>query len=261
MSVPFEQRVMPAIYPTMGRKGALVIFCPSSNMTPALVERLVEETEAVIGEPVRHTVRKTFPQELTHNIADEVTRAWKSPKQILTLCNKLSRPDHVTISANRFPSFKGAAYPADYGVCSIEIGNTAPRALDLIAHLATFAALSGAFMARADSPLWRESMVAVAKERGISPDSLAAPFRFVSEQGWGISERFGWGTYLGPRCTREFGPLRAPENIERLPDGGAIVWLTAAPFDFRDESHYSRYLELNRELAVHRHPGTQIGEF
>jgi hypothetical protein len=261
MTVPFERRIFPAMYPSIGRKGALVVFCPASNMTPDLVERLVMEVEDAIGEPVRHTIRKLFPKKLDRSIADEVTRAWTAPKRVLMLCNKPSRPNHVTITANRFPRLQGARYPADYAVFSIEIGNTAPRALDLLSRLPTFAALSGAFMARADSPDWRESLVALVKERNLAPQSLSTGFRFVSEEGWGISERFGWGTYVGPRCALEFGPLRTPETIERSPDGGAVIWLTAVPFDFLNESHYRRYMELKRELAAHVHPGTQIGEF
>jgi hypothetical protein len=261
MTIPFERRVFPALYPSIGRKGALVVYCPASNMNPDLVERLVWEAEQAIEEPVRHTLRKCFPEKLTGSIAEEVAQAWKAPKRVLMLCNPLSRPTQVTITANRFPCAKNGAYPADYGVLSIEIGNSAPRALDLLARLPRFAALSGAFMARADSPDWRESMVAVTKERELGPQSLSTAFRFVSEEGWGISERFGWGTYVGPRCAREFGALCAPETIERLPDGGAIIWVTAQPFDFRNESHYCRYIELKKELAAHMHDGTQIGEF
>lgn len=261
MTVPFEQRVVPAMYPTIGRKGALVVFCPASNMTPDLVERLVVEVESAIEEPVRHAIRKLFPKKLDCTIAEEVELAWRAPRRNLMLCNQLSRPNQVIITANRFPSFQGAAYPADYGVCSIEIGNTAPRALDLLSRLPTLAALSGAFMARADSPAWRESGDALLRRRDLASESLNTGFRFASEQGWAISERFGWCTYIGPRCALEFGHLRSPETIERTADGGAIIWLTSMPFDFGNESHHFRYIELRKELAVHIHPGTEIGEF
>jgi hypothetical protein len=83
MTVPFEQRVFPAMQPGLPRKATLVGFCPSSNMTPALVERLVVETEEAIGEPIRHTIRKLFPKEIDRSIADEVELAWKAPKRVL----------------------------------------------------------------------------------------------------------------------------------------------------------------------------------
>jgi hypothetical protein len=261
MTIPFEERVFPAMFPSIGRKGALVVFCPASNMTPDLVERLVTEAENAIGEPIRHTIRKLFPKKLDRSIADEVTLAWKAPKRMLMLSNQFSRPTHLTITANRLPRVTGGVYPADYGVFSIEITNAAPRALDVLARLPTFATLSGAFMARADSPEWSESMAAVMTERGLAPQSLSRGFRFVSEEGWSVSERFGWGTYIGPRCTLAFGPLRAPEIVERAADGGAVIWLTKAPFDFRNQEHFCRYTELMNELAAYVHPGTQFNEF
>jgi hypothetical protein len=49
MTVPFEQRVFPAMQADLPRKAQLVGYCPSSTMTSALVERLVLETEEAIG--------------------------------------------------------------------------------------------------------------------------------------------------------------------------------------------------------------------
>ena len=70
MTVPFEQRVYPAMQSGWPHKATLIGFCPSSKMTPALVERLVLETEDAIGEPIRHTIRKVFPKLLDRSIAD-----------------------------------------------------------------------------------------------------------------------------------------------------------------------------------------------
>ena len=151
-----------------------------SNMTPDLIDRLVVEVESAIGEPVRHTIRKLLPKKLDRSIADEVELAGRAPRRRMMLCNPLSRPNQVIVTANRFPSFHGAAYPADYGVCSIEIGNTAPRALDLLLRLANFAALSGAFRARADSPVWRESRDALLSSSHRAAESLSTRFRFAS---------------------------------------------------------------------------------
>jgi hypothetical protein len=229
-------------------------------MTPELVERLVTEVEDAIGEPVRHTIRKLFPERLDRTIADEVALAWKAPKRVLMLSNQLSRLTRVTITATRFPRETGSKYPAEYGVFSFEIMNAAPNALDLLSRLPAFATLSGAFMSRADSPDWAESMATVSKERALAPWSLRRGFRFVSEEGWSISERFGWGTYIGPRCALAFGPLRAPEIVERTANGGALIWLTKEPFDFRNEDHFRRYAELTTELAAHLHPGNELDE-
>jgi hypothetical protein len=132
--------------------------------------------------------------------------------------------------------------------------------LDLLTRLQTYATLSGAFMARVDSPEWMESANAVLEERGIAPETFFPRIRFISEDGWGISERLGWGTYVGPRCAVAFGSLTTPEIIERCTDGGAVIWLTKAPFDFRNESHFSRHKALMTELADHVHPGTQFSE-
>jgi hypothetical protein len=260
MTVPFDQRIFPAMQPGFSRKAMLVVFCPSSNMTPILVERLVLETEEAIGEPIRHTIRKLFPKKLDRSIADEVELAWKAPKRVLMLSNQLSRPNHVLITANRFPRPQGGSYPADFGVFCMGISNAAPRALDLLTRLQTYATLSGAFMARVDSPDWMESYDAVLKKRGLAPETFSPGIRFISEGGWGISERFGWGTYIGPRCARAFGSLATPEVIERCTDGGAVIWLTKAPFDFRTEAHFSRHKALMKELADHAHPGTQVSE-
>ena len=260
MTVPFEQRVFPAMQSGLPCKATLVGFCPASNMTPALVERLVLETEEVIGEPIRHTIRKLFPKKLDRSIADEVELAWKSRKRVLMLSNQLSRPNHVLITANRFPRPHGGSYPADFGVFCIGVNNTAPRALDLLTRLQTYATLSGAFMARVDSPTWMESTDAVLKEHGLAPETFFPRIRFISENGWGISERFGWGTYIGPRCALVFGSLDTPEVIEWCADGGAVVWLTKAPFDFRNEAHFSRHKALMKELSDHLHPGAQVSE-
>jgi hypothetical protein len=260
MTVPFEQRVFPAMQASLPRMAQLIGYCPSSTMTSALVERLVLETEEAIGEPIRHTIRKAFPQPLDRSIADEVELGWKAPKRTLMLCNQLSRPNHVLVTANRFPRPKGGAYPADFGVFSIGISSVAPRALDVLTRLQTYATSSGAFMARADSPEWLESTETVLKVRGFARETFFPRIRFISENGWGISERFGWGTYIGPRCALAFGSLATPELIEPCKDGGAVVWLTKAPFDFRDETHFSRHQALKKELEGHLHPGTQIGE-
>ena len=83
---------------------------------------------------------------------------------------------------------------------------------------------------------------------------------FVSEEGWGISERFGWGTYIGPRCALAFGPLRTPEIVQRTANGGASTWLTKEPFDFRNEDYFRRHAELKTELAAHVHPGNELDE-
>jgi hypothetical protein len=135
MTVPFEQRVFPAMQAGSPRMAQLVGYCPSSTMTSALMERLVLETAEAIGEPIMHTIRKTFPQPLDRSIADEVELGWKAPKRPLMLCNQLSRPNHVLITANRFPRPKGGAYPADFGVFSIGISSAAPRALDLLTRV------------------------------------------------------------------------------------------------------------------------------
>jgi hypothetical protein len=260
MTIPFEQRVFPAMYPSIGRRGSLVVFCPASNMTPDMVERLVLEAEEAIGAPVRHTIRKLFPKKLECSIAAEVARAWKARRGTLMLSNQLSSPTHLRITANRFPRGTGAAYPADFGFFSIEIDNAAPRALDLLARLPAFAKLCGAFMARADSPEWGNSMSAVLKEREMEPRSLIRGLRFVAEEGWCISERFGWGTYIGPRCARAFGSLSSPEVVEHATDGSAMIWLTTVPFDFRIAEHLRRHTNLLDEVAAHAHSGTQISE-
>jgi hypothetical protein len=260
MTVPFEQRVYPAMQSGWPHKATLIGFCPSSKMTPALVERLVLETEDAIGEPIRHTIRKVFPKLLDRCIADEVELAWKAPKRTLMLSNQLSRRNHVLITANRFLRPQGGPYPADFGVFWIGINCAAPRALDLLTRLQTYATMSGAFMARVDSPHWAESSVAVQQECGLAPSAFFSGIRFISEAGWGISERLGWGTYIGPRCARAFGALATPEVIERCADGGAVIWLTKAPLDFRNEVHFYRHKALMKELADHLHPGTQISE-
>ena len=91
MTVPFEQRVYPAMQSGWPHKATLIGFCPSSKMTPALVERLVLETEDAIGEPIRHTIRKVFPKLLDRCIADEVELAWK--RQLTAWVDGGSRPE------------------------------------------------------------------------------------------------------------------------------------------------------------------------
>ena len=115
-------------------------------------------------------------------------------------------------------------------------------------------------MARVDSPDWMGSTDTVLKVRGFAPETFYPRIRFISEEGWSISERFGWGTYVGPRCALAFGALATPEVVEPRTDGGVVIWLTKAPFDFRNEAHFSRHQALTKELADHVHPGTQIGE-
>jgi len=238
----------------------LVGYCPSGAMTPDMVERLVVETESAIGEPIRHTVRKAFPQPLDRSIADEVELAWKAPKRVLMLSNKLSRPNLVHITALRLPQCKGAAFPADLGIFSINVRSAGPRALDILSRLQTYATISGAFMARADSPAWDESLRATRHGVGGASEEFCRGIRFISEAGWAISERIGWGTFIGPRCALAFGTVSAPEVIEQRSDGSATFWVTKDPLDFRNEEHLCRHAAFMNELANQWHSGTKIGD-
>lgn len=260
MAVPFDQRVLRPVQVSLPRMASVVGYCPAAAMTPERVERLVVVTETAIGEPIRHTVRKTFPQPLDRSIAEEVELAWKAPKRSLLLTNKLTRPNQVHITAFRMPTFKGAAYPADVAWFSISISASAPAALEVLGRLRRYAALSEAFMARADSPDWFASSVAAAPGKDAMLQTFDKGIRFVSEAGWAISERIGWGTYVGPRCSRAFGELSQPERIEKDEDGGMSFWLTRAPTDFRDEAHVRRHAAVLSELEPHWHPGTELGE-
>jgi hypothetical protein len=249
--VPFEQRVFQMVLSALPDYAELAGYCAAAGMTPALVESLVETSEQAIGEPIRHSARKLFPAPLKLGIREEVELAWKAPKRVLHLSNKLSRPNYTMITARPFPRPKGGHYPADWGRFSVRIKHDAPQALELLQRLPSYAALSGAFMARADSPQWWSSMNAVHAERGLGPGSLVTKLRFYSEAGWAIGERLGWGTWLGPRCAREFGRIEAAELVQEQLDGGACVWITKEPFDFRRQEHLARYLALREQLARH----------
>lgn len=259
-AVPFEQRVFPMVLFTFPEFAELVGYSHSAHMTPALVESIVEASEEAIGEPIRHTARKLFPKPLDCGIREEVELAWKAPKRTLRLSNKLSRANYTAITAHRFARPKGGAYPADWGSFRIQIKHDAPQALELLRRLPRYAAMSGAFMSRVDSPQWWTSMNEVQAERGLAPGSLLKQLRFVSEDGWAIAERLGWGTYLGPLCAREFGAMDAAERVQHEADGGVTVWITAEPFDFRKEEHFARYQALCEQLAPHAHRGHQVGE-
>jgi len=260
MVVPFQQRVFAAMPASLPRMAQVVGYSTSAAMTPETVERLVVETESAIGEPIRHTIRKAFPQPLDRSIAAEVELAWKASKRVLLLSNKLSRPNLVHITAMRLPQCKGAAFPADLGIFSINIHSTGPRALDVLTRLQTYATISGAFMARADSPGWEESVRSVCQDQGVASEALFRGIRFTSEAGWAISERIGWGTYIGARCARAFGTLTAPEVIEQHIDGGATLWVTKDPLDLRNKDHFCRHAAILNELANHWHSGTKMSE-
>jgi hypothetical protein len=253
--LPFEQRVFPMVGYALPGRAELAGYCQVESMTAGLVERIVEVTEEAIGEPIRHTARKLFPKPLDRSILEEVELAWKASKRVLELSNKLSRENYVRITASRYPRPRDGAYPADWGQFSLSMKQDAPNALDVLRRLPTYAAMSTAFMARADSPEWWTSMEVARVERGLAHGALVEKLRFVSEAGWAIAERLGWGTYIGPRCAREFGSLDAAEIVRQEPDGGVTVWITAEPFDFRNEAHFARYAALREQLARHCYQG------
>ena len=239
-------------------------YCDAPDMTPELVEALVRLTEEIIGEPLGHTVRKLFPQALDRSIRDEVVLAWEgrkggpSRKGGLRLSNKLSSANHVQISAMRFPRPKGGAYPADWGQFSVRVRSSAPAALQVLTSLGRYAELAQTFFARADSPQWWDSL---AQARAAHPKALAlGRLRFASQRGWAISERLGWINCWGSRAAAELGlqqqdAAACAERVECTADGGRLLWLTAAPFDFGDEGHRSRHAALMNHLAPHRHDG------
>ncbi len=238
-------------------------YCSVTNMTPALVEQLVVETERAIGEPIRHTIRNLFPKPLDRSIQEEVTLGWKAPKRVLTLSNTASSPNHVRIHAERHPRPKGGAYPADWGEFRVLIKASAPQALEVLTNVSRYAELSHAFFVRADSPCWWDSYDR-AKAAGVEHEVLRPKgFRIASEERWAISERIGWINYFGPRASKELNLLSTSEDIgaEQMgqgPHGGYVVKVTATPFDFSDAHHWKRYGALLSFLAPHRHDGTPI---
>jgi len=158
----------------------------------------------------------------------------------------------------RFPRPRGGAYPADWGQFSIRVRRSAPTALQVLGSLNRYAELAQAFFARADSPQWWDSL---AQARAAHPEGVAIRrFRFASERGWAISERIGWINCWGSRGAAELGlqqqdAAACAERMERTACGGRLLWLTAAPFDFSDESHRGRYAALMDHLAPNRHDG------
>lgn len=229
-------------------------YCPLANMTAALVEAIVEQSEQAIGEPIRHTARKLFPKPLDRSIREEVELAWKAPKRELQLSNKLSRPNYTSITASRFPGPNVAPWAAGWAQYSVTIKQEAPQARALLGSLPQYAALSGSFMARADSPEWWTSLKEVQAQRGLAPGSLLRKLRFAADSGWFFAERLGWITRLGPDCAAAFGAMGAAEVVRKEPDGGVTVWITAEPFDFRRQDHLARYIALHEQLAKHAHP-------
>src|SRR5687768_5952865 len=125
-AVPFEDRVFPMVQFCPPDAVELRGYTTAAQMTPALVEKIVVETETALGEPIRHAVRKLFPKPLGVSLQEEVELAWKAPKRVLHLSNKMSRPNHVVITARRFPRPTGGAFPADWGQFSIQIRRSAP---------------------------------------------------------------------------------------------------------------------------------------
>jgi hypothetical protein len=257
---PMESRVFPVTLVRWPDAIESRGYCTSAKMTPILVERIVRATEDAIGEPIRHSTRNTFPKPLELAIQDEVALAWQAPSRVLKLSNTLSRANHLSISASRFPRPIGGAYPADWAQFTIRIRAGAPDALKVLEGIRDYAGIAGAFFARADSPAWWDSRDR-AKDR--LPAVEQARLRIPSEEGWAISERLGWINYFGPRAVDELGFTGSAaelgvEKIEDTADGGRLLWLSKAPFDFDDEAHRHRYLALMDRLEPHRHAGTPI---
>lgn len=220
-------------------------YTEARHMTPALVESILVETEEAIGEPIRHTARGLFPKPLALSVQEEVELAWKAPKRSLDLCNKLSRPNHVNISADRlhhWASFR------------IRVQRNAPAALNVLTRVEKYASLSSAFFVRADSPGWWDSRAADAEKN----QALAiAQLRIASDAGWSIAERLGWVNYFGSRASSDLGlndggSSCGAEANEPSGNGGRILWLTKAPFTFQDESHIKNYAQLLATLEPHR---------
>jgi hypothetical protein len=253
LAKPFESRVF--AIPRVIWPGSIEVcgYCTAAQMTPEVVEGIVLETEKAIGEPITHTCRKTFPEPRKISVQEEVILAWKSRKRLLQLSTKLSRPNLVTIGANRHPRPKGAAYPADWGEFRILIRREAPDALQVITRLQEYSRISGAFFARADSPDWWESY-----RRSRAPGDVAAmpSLRIASEPGWALGSSLGWINYFGARAARELGLDEAARTagahkVEVTADGGRLLWITEEPFDFCDEAHRQRYSGLLQELSSH----------
>jgi hypothetical protein len=250
---PFESRVF--AIPRVSWPGSMEIcgYCTAAQMTPEVVEGVVIATEKAIGEPVTHTWRKTFPQPRKLSIQEEVVLAWKSQKRGLVLVTKLSRPNHVMITADRHAGPKGAAYPADWGEFRILIRREAPNALQVIARLQEYVQISGAFFARAESPGWWDSRNRFKSSGG----EVAMPsIRIASEPGWALGLSLGWINYFGARAARELGLDEAARTagvhkVEVTADGGRLLWITAKPLNFCDEDHRLRYSGLLRELSSH----------
>lgn len=257
---PMESRVFPMTFVRWPDAIELRGYCTSAKMTPALVESIVRATEDAIGEPIRHSTRNTFPKPLELAIQDEVALAWQAPRRVLKLSNTLSRANHVSISASRFPRPIGGAYPADWAQFTICIRAGAPHALNVLEGIRDYAGLGNAFFARADSPAWWDSWDR-AKDR--LPAIEQTRLRIPSDEGWAISERLGWINWFGPRAVDALGLTGSAaelgvEKIEDSADGARLLWLTKAPFDFDDESHCRRYLALTDRLEPHRHAGTPL---
>ena len=253
LAKPFESRVF--ALPRVIWPGSIEVcgYCTATQMTPEIVAGIVLETERAIGEPITHTCRKTFPEPRKTSVQEEVILAWKSRKRLLQLSTKLSRPNLVTISANRHPRPTGAAYPADWGEFRILIRREAPDALQVIARLQEYGRISGAFFARADSPDWWES----SNRSKVSGEVVAMPcLRIASEAGWALGLSLGWINYFGSRAARELGLDEAARTagahkVEVTADGGRLLWITAEPLNFCDETHRQCYSRLLQELSSH----------
>ena len=250
---PFESRVF--AMPRVSWPDSIEIcgYCTAAQMTPEVVEGIVIATEKAIGEPITHTTWTTFPEPRKTSIQEEVIYAWKSRNRILGLSTKLSRPNYVTIGANRQPRPKDGPYPADWGEFRILVRREAPKALKVIARLQEYAQISGAFFVRADSPGWWESHN---RFKGSGGEVAMPGFRIASEPGWALGLSLGWMNYFGARAARELGLDEAARTagvhkVEVTADGGRLLWITAKPLDFCDEAHRLRYSGLLRELSLH----------
>jgi hypothetical protein len=248
---PFETRVFKI--PVVQWPDSIEIcgYCTSAQMTPEVVEALLLETEKTLGVSISHTTRKTFPQPREKTIQEEVLLAWKAPRRLLNLSTRLSSPNYVDITASRYPSPKGAAYPVDHGAFRVCVRTNAPRALKVLRRLQGYAEISNAFFARADSPLWWDSF---RKIKDSDSGVVFPTLRVASQPGWAIGERFGWVSYYGPRAAQELqldeaaGAARV-HKLDVTPNGGRLMWLTKEPFDFGNEAHRRVYCDLVSALA------------
>ncbi len=248
-----DERVIPITLMHWPDTVELCGYCHAEMMTAELIERFVEEAEAFIKEPIRHSVHDVFPAPFRTSIRKEVEAAWKSHKRQVTLTNAASSRNHIRISAGRFVGPFADNYAEDWARFSLRMPCDAPAAPVLAGKLPEFAWLSGAFYVRSDSPLWVPSR---ARATGLPP-LQDTRIRIPSGYGWSISERMGWLSWFGPHATKVLGFDRTAQDtgvasIERNEDGSCMVQMTRTPMDFRDAAYRQQYLALLGRMAAHR---------